>query len=255
MHFGPDIKPGAHLNGDDKPRIRIVLVEDHAILREGLKALIEIESDFDVVGDFCRVEDSLADIRALQPNLVVTDLALPGRSGIELLAEIRQLSPKTRKLVLTAHENEEYIRAALNAGADGYVLKDANSAELMLALRTVSAGQQYLCKAITGKILSGYLSGEQRPSSPAVTQSITEREREVLTRIALGNSNKLIARELGVSPKTVEKHRSNLMRKLQLHNAAAITMFAIRNGLAGSEPLTARLSERPRLPQMLALPA
>jgi DNA-binding NarL/FixJ family response regulator len=214
-----------------KSRIRIVLVEDHAILREGLKALIEIESDFDIVGEFGSVEDSLDGIARLQPDLVVTDLALPGRSGIELLAEIQRISPLTRKLVLTAHENEEYIRAALNAGANGYVLKDANSAELMLAIRTVSVGQQFL-------------SGDQRPSSPAVAQSITEREREVLTRIALGNSNKLIARELGVSPKTVEKHRSNLMRKLQLHNAAAITMFAIRNGMTGSEPFGARVAAR-----------
>src|SRR5882724_3105966 len=221
MQFGPDIRPAALLNGEDRPRIRIVLVEDHAILREGVKALMEMESDFEVVGDFCRVEESLEGIRDLQPDLVVTDLALPGRSGIELLAEIRRLAPKARKLVLTAHENEEYIRAALNAGANGYVLKDANSAELMLAIRTVSTGQQFLCKAIASKILSGYLSGyapgDQRTAVPAVTQSITEREREVLTRIALGNSNKLIARELGVSPKTVEKHRSNLMRKLQLH--------------------------------------
>ncbi len=166
----------------------------------------------------------------------------PFRLATRLLAEIQRLSPSTRKLVLTAHENEEYIRAALNAGANGYVLKDANSAELMLAIRTVSLGQQYLCKAIASKILSGYLSGhasgDQRSAVPAVTQSITEREREVLTRIALGNSNKLIARELGVSPKTVEKHRSNLMRKLQLHNAAAITMFAIRNGMTGSAPLS-----------------
>jgi len=161
----------------------------------------------------------------------------------------------TRKLVLTAHENEEYIRAALNAGANGYVLKDANSAELMLAIRTVSLGQQFLCKAIASKILSGYLSGhasgEQRAAVPAVTQSITEREREVLTRIALGNSNKLIARELGVSPKTVEKHRSNLMRKLQLHNAAAITMFAIRNGMTGSAPLSNRMPARPQALQTL----
>src|SRR5882724_2526361 len=191
MQFGPDIRPAALLNGEDRPRIRIVLVEDHAILREGVKALMEMESDFEVVGDFCRVEESLEGIRDLQPDLVVTDLALPGRSGIELLAEIRQLSPLTRKLVLTAHENEEYIRAALNAGANGYVLKDANSAELMLAIRTVSTGQQFLCKAIASKILSGYLSGDQRQSTPAVAQSITEREREVLTRIALGNSNKL----------------------------------------------------------------
>lgn len=227
-----------------KPQIRIVLVEDHAILREGLKALIEMESDFDIVGEFGCMEDGVAGIMELQPDVVLTDLALPGRSGIELLAEIQRLSPRTRKLVLTAHENEEYIRAALNAGANGYVLKDANSAELMLAIRTVSVGQQFLCKAIASKILSGYLSGDQRPSCAAVAQAITEREREVLTRIALGNSNKLIARELGVSPKTVEKHRSNLMRKLQLHNAAAITMYAIRNGMTGSEPFG---SANPRL--------
>src|ERR1700693_3018083 len=114
----------------------------------------------------------------------------------------------------------------------------------MRAIPTVSLGQQFLCKAIAGKILSGYLSGDQRPHCPAVAQSITEREREVLTRVALGNSNKVIARELGVSPKTVEKHRSNLMRKLQLHNAAAITMFAIRNGMTGSEPCGERSPAR-----------
>ncbi|HWJ35182.1 MAG TPA: response regulator transcription factor [Steroidobacteraceae bacterium] len=234
----------ALLGKTGKPPIRIVLVEDHAILREGLKALIELEADFDIVGEFGSVEDCLAGIVELHPDIVLTDLALPGRSGIELLGEIQRLSPLTRKLVLTAHENEEYIRAALNAGANGYVLKDANSAELMLAIRTVSVGQQFLCKAIASKILSGYLSGDQRPACAAVAQSITEREREVLTRIALGNSNKLIARELGVSPKTVEKHRSNLMRKLQLHNAAAITMFAIRNGMTGSAPLGGRVMNR-----------
>jgi len=231
---------------ETKPRIRIVLVEDHAILREGLRALIEIESDFHVVGEFCSLEESLDGIRDLQPAVVLTDLGLPGRSGIELLSEIKRLSPGARKMVLTAHDNEEYIRAALNAGADGYVLKDANSAELMLGIRTVSLGQQFLCRAIASKILSGYLSGDQRPTPLAATQSITGREREVLTRIALGNSNKLIARELGVSPKTVEKHRSNLMRKLQLHNAAAITMFAIRNGMTSSEPFGDRVSTRPQ---------
>jgi DNA-binding NarL/FixJ family response regulator len=229
-------------------QIRIVLVEDHSILREGLRALILMESDFDIVGEFASAEVSLTGIAELQPDIVITDLALPGRSGIELLAEVKRLSPRTRKLVLTAHENEEYIRAALNAGADGYVLKDANSAELMLAIRTVSLGQQFLCKAIASKILSGYLSGhvsgEQRVALPSAAQSITGREREVLTRIALGNSNKLIARELGVSPKTVEKHRSNLMRKLQLHNAAAITMFAIRNGMTSSEPHNERSPAR-----------
>jgi DNA-binding NarL/FixJ family response regulator len=245
MRFGPDIRPAALLDRADKARLRIVLVEDHAILRDGVKVLIEMESDFEVVGDFCRVQEGLDGISRLRPDLVITDLALPGRSGIELLAEIRRLLPETRKLVLTAHENEEYVRAALNAGADGYVLKEANSSELMLAIRTVSAGEQFLCKAIATKVLSGYLSGDQRPSGAAVAQSITGREREVLTRIALGNSNKLIARDLGLSPKTVEKHRSNLMRKLQLHNAAAITTYAIRHGMTGGDliggPLAGRL--------------
>jgi DNA-binding NarL/FixJ family response regulator len=238
MHIGSDMRPPTSLSArESASRIRIVLVEDHAILREGLKALILMEADFDIVGEFASAEHSLAGIGELQPDIVITDLALPGRSGIELLADVKRVS-------LTAHENEEYIRAALNAGADGYVLKDANSAELMLAIRTVSVGQQFLCKAIASKILSGYLSGysagDHRAAAPVITQSITEREREVLTRIALGNSNKLIARDLGVSPKTVEKHRSNLMRKLQLHNAAAITMFAIRNGMTGSTPLSSR---------------
>jgi len=226
-----------------KPRISIVLVEDHAILREGLKALIEIESDFQVVGEFCSVEASLDGIRELQPDIVITDITLPGRSGIELLGEIRRLSPRTRKMVLTAHDNEECIRAAMSADADGYVLKNANSAELNRAIRSLSVGQRFLCDAVASKVLEGYLSGDQR-APQGVAQSITGREREVLTRIALGNSNKLIPRDLGVSPKTVEKHRSNLMRKLQLHNAAAITLFAIRNGLTGTEPFGDRGAAR-----------
>ena len=234
MQVGPDAKHDS-LPATASGRIRIVLVEDHAILRDGLKALIELEPDFHVIAEFDGVESGLAGIRDLQPDVVLMDLALPGRSGIELLGEMRALSPLTRKLVLTAHDNEGHIRAALTAGADGYVLKEATSAELMLAIRTVAAGQQFLCKAIAGKILSGYLLGEHPHPVPAVAQSITGREREVLTRIALGNSNKMIARHLGLSPKTVEKHRSNLMRKLQLHNGAAITMFAIRNGMTGSE--------------------
>ncbi len=236
MQLGLDIITNTPVSRPPTTRIRIVLVEDHAILREGLKALIELETDFEIVGEFGSEEASLGGISELQPDLVLTDLALPGRSGIELLAEIQRLSPKSRKIVLTAHESEVYVRAALNAGADGYVLKDANSAELMTAIRTVSFGQQFLCKAVAGKILSGYLSNDRRKPTMLDCHAITGREREVLTRIAMGASNKIIARDLGLSPKTIEKHRSNLMRKLNLRNAAAITMFAIRNGLTSSEP-------------------
>ncbi|MFO1467950.1 MAG: response regulator transcription factor [Steroidobacteraceae bacterium] len=225
---------------DSGRRTRLVLVEDHAILREGLKALIEIEPDLEVVGDFGCVEESLAGLKELQPTLVLTDLALPGRSGFELLGDIKACCPTARKLVLTAHNSEEYIRAAVNAGADGYVLKDANRAELILAIRTVAAGQQFLCKSIANKILSGYLAGGD-PRRPAPDpRAITSREREVMRRISMGESNKLIARALDLSVKTVEKHRSNLMRKLQLHNTAAITMYAVRHGLVSGRPAAER---------------
>jgi DNA-binding NarL/FixJ family response regulator len=166
--------------------IRLVLVEDHAILRDGIRALLELESDVVIVGEFDGIESSLEGIRQSQPDVVVLDLALPNGSGIELLGEIGRLSPRSRKLVLTASNGEEYIRAALGAGADGYVLKDASSAELMLAIRTVSIGQRFLCKAVASKVLLGFLSGDRQPPSPIRASSITVREREVLVRIAQG---------------------------------------------------------------------
>jgi DNA-binding NarL/FixJ family response regulator len=224
------------LRAESETRIRLVLVEDHAILRDGVRALLELESDVVIVGDFDGIESSLDGIRQLQPDVVVLDLALPNGSGIELLREIGGLSPRSRKLVLTGSDGEACIRAAMSAGADGYVLKDASSAELLLAIRTVSIGQRFLCKAITSKVLLGFLSGDRQPTSQIPAISITVREREVLVRIAQGQSNKAIARDLGLSPKTIEKHRGNMMRKLELHSAAAITRYVIRNGLDGGDP-------------------
>jgi DNA-binding NarL/FixJ family response regulator len=218
--------------------IRLVLVEDHTVLREGLKTLLELEADVTIVGEFGCAATGAFGIGRLQPDVVVTDLALPGRSGVELIGEIQVVSPQSRKLVLTAHDSKDHVRAALGAGADGYVLKDANYAELIRGIRAVSTGERFLCSAIASKVLAGFLSGDKSPSPlEAPTRCLTQREREVLSRIARGDSNKLIARTLGLSPKTVEKHRSNLMKKLQLRNAAAITMFAIRNGLTGDEPM------------------
>jgi two-component system, NarL family, response regulator NreC len=133
--------------------------------------------------------------------------------------------------VLTAHGGEENIRAALEAGAAGYVLKEANRAELVPAIRAVSAGQQFVCQAATNQILCRYLSATKLRHSPKPAGNITARERQVLTRVALGDSNKTLARDLGLSVRTIEKHRSNLMRKLNLHNAAALTLFALRAGL------------------------
>jgi DNA-binding NarL/FixJ family response regulator len=226
------------LQGVSAGTIRLVLVEDHAVLRDGLKTLLELEADVEIVGEFGCAATGAFGIGRLQPDVVVTDLALPGHSGVELIGEIQVVSPQSRKLVLTAHDGRDHVRAALGAGADGYVLKDANYAELIRGIRAVATGERFLCNAIAIKMLAGYLSGGEPPSPPrSPTHGITAREREVLSGIAQGRSNKTIARALGVSPKTVEKHRSNLMKKLQLHNAAAITMFAIRNGLAGDEPM------------------
>ncbi|MHB8721735.1 MAG: LuxR C-terminal-related transcriptional regulator [Steroidobacteraceae bacterium] len=226
------------------PRTRIVFVEGRAILREGLRALIDDEPDFEVAGDFGAAAEGLAGIRRLQPDVVLIDFILPETSGCELLAQIKHAAPRARTLVLTAHDGEGNIRAALNAGAQGYVLTHANRAELLPAIRSVSAGRHFISRGIANKILSGYLSGKKRRRKRKLPRGLTARERQVLRRVALGNSNKVIALELSLSVKTVEKHRSNLMRKLNLHNAAAVTLFAVRAGLA-EEPPPGRLEGGP----------
>ena len=211
-------------------KTRILLVEDHVILREGLCALLELETDLKVVGEACEIDGALQAAADLQPRLVITDLALSGRSGITFISELRARCPEVRVLVLTAHNTEEYIRAALNAGAHGYVLKDSGRADLLQAIHVVVRGGQYLCASVSARIVSGFVHGPEQKSVVAPETLVTSREKQVLTRIALGHSNKIIARDLGLSVKTVEKHRSNLMRKLTLHNAAAVTLFALRHG-------------------------
>ena len=209
---------------------RIVLVENHAILRDGLRALLEMEGDFTVVGSVGDAAAAAALVRDLKPQLIISDVALPGRSGIALISELLAANPGMRLLVLTAHGAEEYIRAALNAGAHGYVLKDSGREDLIKAIRAVVAGRQYLCATVAAKVVSGFVSGLALKRPLPAEGLVTGRERQVLTRIALGQSNKSIARELGLSVKTIEKHRANLMRKLTLHNTAAVTLFALRHG-------------------------
>src|SRR6266513_2732728 len=210
-----------------KTSASIVLVEDHTILREGLRALIELEPDLKVIGEARTAAEGVRVVQGSDPTLVITDLAMPGGSGLGTIDELRAVCPNVR--VLTAYCTDEYIVAALGAGADGYVLKDASRAELLQAIRSVIAGQKYFSKPVSARLVSGYLRRNDPASDPC--PRITEREREVLTRIALGESNKRVAVALRLSVKTVEKHRANLMRKLELHNTAAVTLFAVRNGL------------------------
>lgn len=224
-------------------KISVLLVDDHAILREGLRALLELEPDIEVLGEAGTCEEALTLARSVVPDVVLTDIGLPGRSGLSLVTELRKHCPKARVILLTAHGSEEYLRAGLEVKADGYVLKDSGREELVAAIHAVVKGQQFLCKAIAGTVMAAYRNRDGRGVVATPLQSLTTRERQVLTRVASGQSNKAVARDLSLSVKTIEKHRANLMRKLALHNAADITRFALSQRLVthgGGEALTVR---------------
>jgi DNA-binding NarL/FixJ family response regulator len=213
--------------------IRILLVERQQIVRECVQALLHREAGCAVVGGFDRMEQALAALGQLKPDVLLTDLALPGHSGIDLLPHIKAVSPLTRTLVLTSHAEVRWVCAALEGGADGYVLKTSGTDELMKAVRAVSLGVQYLSEAVPNAAIAICRARRRRPWITAVPRAITKREREILTCIADGCSSKVTARLLGLSPKTVAKHRSNLMRKLQRHNVSELTRYAVQNGIAG----------------------
>jgi DNA-binding NarL/FixJ family response regulator len=159
------------------------------------------------------------------------DLTMPGMNGIEAVTEIKRRYPEVRVLVMTLHTSEDFIHASLRAGADGYILKDATHDELRVAIRSVLLGKTYLSMDVSGKVVSGYLGGGKSASGSSVFDTLTHREREILKLVAEGRPNKGIAEFLNLSVKTVEKHRSNLMSKLDVHNAAGLTAFAIEKGL------------------------
>lgn len=210
---------------------RILIVEDHTLLRQGLLAMLSMEPDLQVVGEAVDGRQGIRLAGSLAPTLILMDLTMPGTNGTEAITEIKKRDPGIRILVLTVHKAEEYIRAALQAGADGYVLKHATRDELMLAIRSLLGGKTYLSPDVAEKVVTGYLDGGTGLHAPSAWESLTLREREVLKLIAEGHANKHIASYLCLSVKTVEKHRSNLMRKLNLHNAAALTAFAIERGM------------------------
>jgi two-component system, NarL family, response regulator NreC len=217
------------ITGEAAEKVRIVLIDDHVILREGLRALLEIERDLAIVGEADTVEDGLSVAKAVRPDLIVTDIALAGGSALGMLPLLKEALPGVCLIVLTAHCTDEYVRAALKSGAMGYILKDASRRELLEGIRAVLDGRQYLSSAVTHQVISGYLNkldGSRHAEVP-----ITMREKEVLKLIALAYSTKHIASRLKLSVKTIEKHRSNLMRKLALQNTAAVTLYAVRHKL------------------------
>ena len=212
-------------------KMRIVLVEDHTILREGLRALLSADPKFKIVGEAADGREAIRQVEKLVPDLVMMDLSMPRMTGMDAIREIKKRCPATKIIALTVHEAEEYLRTTLQAGADGYVLKDATHVELKLAIQNVLNGKTYLSPSVSEKVIEGYLEGKNKQIPGSKLGLLSPREREVLKLIAEGYKNKEIAADLFISLKTVEKHRANLMKKLDLHNAAALTSFAIEQGL------------------------
>lgn len=210
---------------------RILIVEDHTIIREGLKALLSAAPDIQVVGEAKDGLEAIKMVNSLSPDLVLMDLSMPRMNGLEAIKDISRGNPDTKVLVLTVHKSDEYILATFQAGAHGYVLKDASHAELMLALQTLFDGKRYVSPDISDLVIQGFVGNKMGLKSESSWDTLTNREREILKLVAEGNKNKDIADLLCISVKTVERHRANLMKKLGLHNVSALTALAIEKGL------------------------
>ena len=213
---------------------RIIIAEDHTILRDGLRALLESDPRFEICGEASDGREAVDRAADLTPDLILMDLSMPRLHGLDAIREIKKSRPETKVLVLTVHKNEEYILAALEAGADGYVLKEASHLELEMAIHCVLSGKRYLSPDISGLVIDGFLEGKRGAKPVGAWDSLTPREREILKLIAEGHTSRQIADLIFISIKTVERHRANLMRKLDLHNASALTALAMEKGLIGA---------------------
>jgi len=209
---------------------KILIVDDHALMRNGLEAMLDIEPNYDVVGVAADGMSAMRGATELQPDIITMDLTMPGTGGIDAIARIKHQHPHIKIVVLTFHKEDKYIFATLKAGADAYVLKDDSRNELFSALASVMKGRSYLSPSIVDKVMAGYVSsGDASPEQPT-WEILTQREREVIKLIGEGKRTKDIATYLSLSPKTIEKHRSNLMKKLDLHNVSEVTVYAVKNG-------------------------
>ncbi len=209
----------------------VIIAEDHQLFREGLKAMLVGREDLIVVAE---AQDGLTAIEVVkknQPDLLLLDLSMPRLSGVSVVKEVKRLFPNTIVLALTIHESDQYVLEAFESGVNGYCIKDASREELLVAISSVLSGKTYISPGIADNVMEGYLEGRKRLKTRSSWDTITAREREVLKLLAEGYSNKEIADFLNISVKTVEKHRANIMAKLNLHSAAALTSYAIEQGL------------------------
>jgi two-component system response regulator NreC len=223
----------AEANADvsEKAKIRVLVVDDHTILRVGLRMMLNAQPDIEVVGEASDGNQAVTEALRLVPDVILMDIAMPDCNGIEATRQVKRVQPETRVLVLTMHENEEYLFQTLRAGASGYILKEAADTELITAIHAVSGGRFYLSPSAQSIMVGDYLqrvrSGEEHDSYNA----LTEREREILKLVAEGYTNNQIAERLTISPKTVDTHRTHVMDKLNLHSRAELVKYAMRRGL------------------------
>jgi len=211
--------------------IRILLADDHAVVRSGLRMLLEAQPDFEIVGEAETGTEAVAMVDALHPDAVLMDIQMPDLNGIEATKIIKEKSPETAVLALTMHEDDHYFFEMLHAGASGYVLKRAAPDEVVQAIRTVCRGEVFLHPMMAKRLVTDYVNRADKNESKKAYSNLTPREQEVLTLIAEGYSNAEIANDLYISIKTVDRHRENIMRKLNMHSRIDLVKYAIRTGL------------------------
>jgi DNA-binding NarL/FixJ family response regulator len=205
--------------------IRVLVTDDHAVLRTGIIALLEREPDITVVGDAATADQAVSRARALQPDVILLDVVMPRKSGFEALPELHEVAPEAQVIMLSMQTNPSAIRKALNSGAVGFVAKHASDTDLIDAIRRVSAGSGYVDPALGGNLVVS--------DSAALTEELSERERDVLFLLALGYTNQEVAAQLYISVRTVDTHRAHVMRKLKLQTRAELVLYALANGLIG----------------------
>jgi DNA-binding NarL/FixJ family response regulator len=205
--------------------IRVLVADDHAVLRRGVGALLEREGDMSAVGEAATADQGVIKARALQPDVILLDVVMPRKSGFDALPELREVAPAARVIMLSMQTNPSAIRQALNSGAAGYVSKHASDTDLLDAIRRVNAGSRYVDPGLGGDLVVS--------DAAALTQPISERERDVLFLLALGYTNQQIAAMLFISPRTVDTHRAHIMQKLGLETRAELVLYALANGLIG----------------------
>lgn len=221
--------------------IKVLLVDDHRILREGLRALLSEQPGLIVVGDASDGEEALALVAESHPDVVVMDMVMPRMGGLEATALIRKRYPEVRVLILSMYDDDEYVQRVIQAGASGYVLKGVAADDLVRAIHEVHHGASFLQPAIAAKLIEDYVRrvrGDHQPDphvAPEKEESLTARELEILVLIATGNTNQRIADLLELSRKTVESHRTNIMKKLEAHDVTELVRYAIRTGLIASD--------------------